>query len=250
MATYSEELRRNRELLSVPPSPCYEEFKLLKINGKYKYDECYDYAQDVLPWLVNEYKKLGLTDYEVCARNTLFEKINPNISLHKRSYQYWTDMKWQEFQKDWKPKDTDGLNFVWLTLNYSDKLSVQDIVIETTRISNLALFKQTKITYCYEFYTEKGSHPHVHMLIEMKTTGTIKPSTLTEKIFQKKSLREVMNINYKLSWASDIKDRTQKRAIHIAYLNGMKIDKKQDYCDLDKQWRIENGLEELYIKDN
>lgn len=249
MATYTQELNNNRLAAGSPPNPCWDEFYIL-LQSKYKYDPCYDYATEVLPHLTAEYKQWGIEYYELAARNTLYEKINPAISLHRRAYFYWWDMKYTQFKKAWKPKDTDGLNFIWLTLNFSDKVSINDIIIETTRVVNLAVFKNTKISYCYEYYTEKGCHPHVHMLIEMNTTGTIKPSTMSEKIFQKKSLREIMNINYKLSWANDIKDRTQKRAIHLAYLNGMKIEKKQENCEKDKLWRIQNNLEELYIKEN
>lgn len=250
MATYSEELRQNRANASLPPNPCYEEFKLLKLNGCYKYDPCYDYATEVLPSLIVDYKRYGLDEPDKAARLTLYEKINPDISLHNRAYEYWTDMKWRQFKKDWKPKDTDGLNFLWITLNYSDKITISDVLIETVRIINLPIFKQTKITYCFENFTDAGSHPHVHMLVEMKTTGCISFSKIYEKVFQKKSLREIMNINIKMSWAKDVKDRTQKRAVHLAYLNGMKIEKKQEHCELDKQWRQENNLEDIYIKEN
>lgn len=248
MLSYSAELRDNREKASAPEDARSVEWKLLK-DGKYKYDECYDYATEVLPYVINMYKQWNLPNYEMAAQNALFEKFTPGLSLHKRAYNYWIDMKWEQFKKDWKPKDQDGLNFIWMTLNFHPSVSVSDMCIETVRIINLPIFAQCKISYCYEYYTEKGSHPHVHMLIELKRTGCISFGQINQKIFQKKSLREIMNLNVKMSWAKDIKDRTQKRAVHQAYLAGNKIEEKQDKCEKDKLWRIENNLEELYIKE-
>lgn len=251
MLSYSQELRENRERNSAPIDPCYEEYKLLKRTKKpYLYDECYDYATEALPHLIKTYKNWGFDDYELAARNALFEKFNPNISLHKRAYTYWEDMAWEKFKKEWKPKDVDGLNYIWMTLNFHPQVSVPDIILEVSRIINLPIFAQTKISYCYEYYTDKGSHPHVHMLIELKRTGCISFSKINEKIFQKKSLKEVLNLNIKMSWAKEYTDRTQRRAVHQAYLAGNKIEEKQEKCELDKLWRKENNLEELYIKEN
>jgi hypothetical protein len=249
MSTYTQELENNRLLSSAPPDPCAEEFKLLKINGKYKYDSCYDYAAEVLPSIVADYKRWGIPDPEPAARLTLFEKLNPEISLHRRAYEYWTDMKWREFKKDWKPIEKDGLNYLFITFNFSDKVAVSDVVIETARLINLPLFDQTKLTYCYEYYGTSGQHPHVHMLVELKRTGTINPSKIEQYVFQKKSLREIMNYNYKLSWAKNSKDRCSKRAVHLAYISGMKTEEKQQNSELDKQWRRQNNLEDIYIKD-
>lgn len=226
-----------------------QEWEVLKID-KYRYDPTYDYLADIRGRYIKELdiecgKGQGLLIF-----NSIFCDPKSNTDKHKLAYHFWLDYKYKDFRRDWKPKDVDGLNFMWLTFNFSSVCSVSDIVLEITRIVNLAEFAQTKLSWCYEFYTASGSYPHVHMLVELKRTGTIKPSGLEQKIFQKKTLREIMNWNYKLSWAKDYRDRTQKRAVHLAYLDGMKNEKKQEHCLKDEEWRIENHLHKLYIKDN
>lgn len=253
MLSYSQELRENRERHNAPIDPCWNEYLVLKqTKSPYKYDECYDYAAEALPHLIKCYKDWGFDDYELAARNAMFEKFNPNISLHKRAYMYWEDMAWEKFKKNWKPIDNQGLNYMWITINFAPDTPMPVVVVETARIVNLPLFKDTTITYVYEFHTSGCGHPHVHMLIELKRTGTICYATIKEKILQKKSLEKYQfNCKIQQSWAHKHDYRCHNnRAWYQAYVRGHKALEKEDNVEKDRLWRAENNLEELYIKEN
>lgn len=244
---YRQQLAHNRNEDPVTPDWMLE-WNTVKID-KYRYDPTYDYLFDI------KYRYIAEADRDYgkgqgsAIYNAVFFCDETKSDKHKLAYNFWLDYKYQDFRRDWKPKDVDGLNYLFITFNFSPAVSISDIKLEMARIVNLAIFDRCKLTWCYEFYTGEGSHPHIHMLVELKHTGTLKVSELKQKVFQKKSLTEIMNINYKLSWAKEYKDRTKKRAVHLAYLSGMKAEEKQDNCERDKQWRIDNQLEEIYIKD-
>lgn len=246
---YQQELHQNRLAKNSEMSPMKIEWRVYK-EQHYKYDDCYDYASELIPWEVKQFE-MDHPKMKGDAENAIMSYLNePREQPHYFIYTLWLSHKYKYFAKNWKPKDDDGLNFMHITFNFSDKISVNDVILEMTRIVNLSIFDKCKLTYCYEYYTEKGAHPHVHMLVELKRTGTINPSTMEQKVFQKKSLREVMNYNYKLSWARSGKDRCDKRAVILAYVSGNKIEEKSENTVKDKLWRKQYNLEDLYIKDN
>lgn len=244
---YSQQLANNRGIEGNIPE-WKAEWESLKI-ADYKYDPTYDYLADFRNRYIKEMDNQYGKGEGLLIFNGLFFSNETTTDKHRLAYAYWLDYKYNDFRRDWKPRDSDGLNYMWLTFNFNKDMPVGIVVLEISRIINLSILKDCKLSYCYEYYTENGYHPHVHMLVELKRTGTIKPSELEQKIFQKKDLNTVMNWNYKISWAKTFKDRTNKRAVHQAYLNGMKIEKKQDDCAKDDIWRQENNLEKLYIKE-
>lgn len=248
---YEQQLQANRLEVGITESPMMLEWKIIK-EQKYPYDPCYDYAQEVFPRLQADLKRDGFREPETTARSILFAPPEfTNINKHKTAYWYWIDYKYSDYKRNWKPKDTDGLNYMWLTFNFSPDVSIQDIQNEISRIINLPIFKSTTLSYVYEYYTEHGGHPHVHMLVEFNRTGTISISTLKQVIFQKKALKSIMNLSYKMSWSKDYKDRTEKRAVYkLGYLLGKKIESKLLNCEKDKEYRKINNLEQLYIKEN
>lgn len=190
-----------------------------------------------------------------CVHKYMCDKWCPPTPeyIKNRIYKEWLGYKFQNFKRNYKPKNEDeGLNYLWLTFNYHKDTPMNVVKTDMARIVGLAVFDKCKLTYTYEYYTEKGFHPHVHMLVELKRTGTISPSTLKEKVFQYKKLAEYMSITYFYSWATgkNIKKRTNKRSIYNAYLLGNKKLLKEDNCEKDKEFRQLNELEELYIKDN
>ena len=160
--------------------------------------------------------------------------------------------KAREGGKKWKHNDVQdaGLNFMFITLNYKQGTDINKVILDTARIINLPVLSNTKITYTYENYTDTGNHPHVHCLIELNRTGTISMSKLLEKIYQDKKLKDYLAVDVKFSWAKEFTKRCQKRSVCLAYVSGNKIEKKSENSDLDKIWRIENNLEDIYYKEN
>lgn len=251
---YDRQLEQNRLAAGLTPQPWQAEWQVL-LSSKYAYDPTYDYVGEggTLARLTNEYKRQGIHDDPVvAARNVLISQPTQesNVNKHKLAWVYWIDYKKKDFIKDWKPRDDQGLNYMWLTFNFKDDTPILIVLQDMARIINLPIFSRCTLTYCYEYYGEAGTHPHVHMLVELKRTGTIPFSSIEDKVFQMKKLREYLNIKYKFSWAKDFEKRCQKRAVIHAYLDGDKIDKKVTNSLKDKLWRQENNLEDKYIKDN
>lgn len=251
---YEQQLMLNRREAGAQEQPWKAEWKVLETT-KYAYDPTYDYVYEggVLKRLTNEYKSTGnYDDPDLAALSVLTQQPTSNgkVNKHKLSWVYWIDYKKKDFIKSWSPKDDEGLNYMWLTFNFKDNTPITTVIQDMARITNLPIFGKCKLTYCYEYYTEKGNHPHVHMLVELKRTGTIPMSSIQDKVFQQKKLKEYMTIYYQFSWASLYDKRCQKRAVLMAYLSGDKIETKAIKCEKDKQFRQENNLQELYIKDN
>lgn len=172
--------------------------------------------------------------------------------VKQKFYKWYVANEYDKFRRNWKPNDTkdEGLNFLWVTFNFKSDTDLNVIKVDMSRILSLAIFDNTKITYCYEYHTEQGTHPHVHALIELNRTGTIPMSKIEQDIFKDKKLRDRLSLCIRFSWAKKFDLRCQKRAICQAYLNGNKIDEKKENVENDKTWRKENNLEELYIKEN
>lgn len=246
---YQQELHLNRLAANQELTPMKAEWRVYK-EQHLKYDPCYDYYAEVYPWELKAFER-DHPEHKANAEPAVLAFLSePREQPHYFIYSLWLSHKYKHFKRDWKPSSQDeGLNFLHITFNFSNKISVTDVLLEMTSIVNNAIFKNCKLTWTYEYYTNKGEHPHVHMLVELKRTGTISPSTLKQKIFAKQSLKEIMNIKYKLSWAKEYKDRCDKRAVILAYITGNKIEEKSEDVNKDKEWRKINNLEELYIKD-
>lgn len=253
---YDDRLKFNREQQGEVEEPWRVQWNILKETDEYKYDPTYDYLHEggVLKRTINVYKRDDYADPELVARS-VFLTTSGVVDKHKLAYVYWLDYAAADFKKDWKPnKVSEGLAYLWLTWNFKSDASLADVKFQIDRIVNHSIFSKCKITYTFEFYTDKGSHPHVHMLVELKRTGNINPSDIKDKIFSKelKKIITVEGFNYLYSWATGkyIEKRCKSKEIYFAYLSGNKKENKNENCDKDKEWRQLNNLENLYIKDN
>lgn len=170
--------------------------------------------------------------------------------MKERVWKEWLSHKYKHFKNNWKPKTDDGLNYMWLTINFAPDVTILDAQLHAAAIFNLKILSRAKITYCYEYNTKEGQHIHIHALVELKHTGTVGFSALKDDVLKAKNRQGKMNLYLKMSWAKKYTDRCDSRAYYIAYLNGHKTEEKLECVDKDKIWRKENNLEELYIKDN
>lgn len=256
--SYQEQLRQNRlksgKLDSEILSPAVLAWRIERSKEIYQYDSCYDYLSEIKEYYINEHEqerkvnKCQCTGYELFAETFINRGINCTTNIHKLAHTYWLSMHYNKFLKNYKQPTMMGLKHLWITFNFSDKLLVPEVVLEMERILGLALWRDTTLTYCYEYNTgEDKSHPHVHMLIQLKRTGTIKKTEIIEKVFQKKGLDKKLNLNIKFSWATDFAWKCNTVEYHLAYLNGKKIDDKIENCDVDKLWRQQNNLENVYV---
>lgn len=184
-----------------------------------------------------------------CANVECSRELTPE-EMKYRVYNEWLSHKYKHFKNNWKPKSDDGLGYMWLTINFAPDVTVSEAKLHAAAIFNLKVFARSKISYCYEYNTEQGSHIHIHALIELNHTGKVSFSALKDDILKAKSRQGKMNIYLKMSWAKKYADRCDNRIKYNAYLSGNKTEEKLDNIEKDKIWRKENNLEEIYIKEN
>jgi len=88
-----------------------------------------------------------------------------------------------------------------------------------------------------EFHTDKGHHPHVHMYIHCN----LPKSKVIEKLFATKGLKKVCS-------AKNFIDCNTGLPRHKEYVQGIKQESKEEYVKLDRLFRLENNIPDLYEK--
>lgn len=251
-----------------------QEWEVYKLSN-FKYDPTYNYYEPALEFALRENKispnRVPDEDVRSLYQARFFERKKhrescccdgPVIFCDNRRdltadeikyciYQDYLSYQYKYFKKNWKPVVKDeGLKYMMITLNYADDLSINEVVLETARILNLPILKPSTITYTYEMFGSKGTHPHVHALVELKRTGTVAMSSFLDDVYKKKALKGKLHVDFQFSWAKEFRKRCRSRAECRAYCTGHKAPEKMKYVEKDKLWKKENNLEEFYIKDN
>lgn len=169
--------------------------------------------------------------------------------IKKRIYGEWLFHKKKFFKKNWKPNQEDkGLGYMHLTFNFHPDTDINVFKLDMSRIVNLAVFDDCNLTYSYEYYGSNKCHPHCHMLVELTRTGTKSKSTIEEKVFQMKKLKEYMSIQFQFSWANKDSFKVRSRAVTLAYIQGKKTEDKIEQVEKDKLWRQLNNIEDIYFR--
>lgn len=221
------------------------------------YDRTRDYLQEVCQMAAKEEKRNGNLDRDVDWHRNFFKSMyfdNPKYTpqyIHESLHKNWFLVhKYEQFKKELLNKNNqkdDGLYYLWLTFNFSPTISVARMVSEIDLIKNHRMFDKCKLTYCYEYYTENGFHPHCHMLVELNRTGTLPGATVNQNVMKVTSRKGILAIDYKMKDATKYEKRAQPRSHYHAYLSGNKIEDKQKSVEKDKVWRNENNLEPVYV---
>lgn len=247
-----------------------------KKNTEYKYNRNYDYWTDIQRFEEEEYKKgvyshNGRTDNDTRASfeamlKQIYFGINedcygcnfkpipsPEEVHYKRHYMNWLSFKYKLFKKEFSSRKDDGY-YYWITLNFKPNTPIKKCVSHTERFVSLSCLKGCKMTYCYEYYTKSENHPHAHILIEVvDRTGGLNTAELRQKFFSNAEAKTYMTeeaFDYKSSNAVKFNKRTRPKAELNMYLMGAKIPEKAGRCELDKQWRLENNIENVYVYKN
>lgn len=170
--------------------------------------------------------------------------------IKMRIYNEWLSHKYKLFKKNWKPEGNkdSGLGYMVLTFNFKPETDIQVVKGDIARIVSLAIFDDCNLTYGFEYYGSENCHPHCHMLVELTHTGTKSKSTIDQKVFQDKKLREYMTIRYQFSWARKDSFKVRSRAVSLAYVQGKKTEDKMEQVEKDKIWRKLNDLEDTYYR--
>lgn len=124
----------------------------------------------------------------------------------------------------------------WVTISPKPQTPLESLKVKVEKYSRSKMIMG--IVYTYELRPEDNT-PHVHMIV--------KPLGVSHSDFVKRTRNPFKDIaidrcvNIKICPEAFLHDKFE-------YIKGNKWDvSKEDACGLDKQWRLEHGLEPYYI---
>lgn len=170
---------------------------------------------------------------------------NGGISQNRSAYLWFRDdYRWNKKSKtiDQEAAAIFGdvvesdLNAWFVTLSFDPKRFESPLVLKSLH----KFLEKSYVEECYaifEYHTENGGHPHLHMKLKMDKYK--QKSKVIEKVFQSPLGKFLENKNF-----VDVKNFMP---CHKDYLDYDKRPEKQEYLNQDVMWRKEQNLPE-YVK--
>lgn len=137
--------------------------------------------------------------------------------------------------------------YAFITVGWNEQtITPQKMLNVSQNILNLKYFKTAIMVL--EKHRENGIHHHTHYLVEFVEKYPV--SKVLGWIFQTRGVKELcLNKNFiDYLGPQNGKKPYQLYLDYLKYINGDKQDKKLQFCALDKTWRADNGILDLYIK--
>jgi len=137
--------------------------------------------------------------------------------------------------------------YAMITVGWNEQtITAQKMLNVSQRILNLKYFKTAYMVL--EKHRENGIHHHTHYLVEFSEKYPV--SKVVGWIYQTRGVKEhCLNkafIDY--LGPQNGKKPYQPYEAYLKYINGDKQEKKLKYCALDKLWRKDNGILDIYNK--
>lgn len=182
------------------------------INGKPHYETYYDQMSAMYRELTYPNKYAF-----VCLQDDVKWKNRDSTEITRHVNEYFGITKKVEYPA------------FFVTFNFDEKKFVASKVLK-----DLGVFLQLSwIETCqgmFEYYTEKGCHPHLHMVITVnKYSNKVK-----DKMFESRLAKYCAATNF-----IDVK---RSKDYHNDYVLLSKASSKQEFMEKDEMWRIENNL--------
>lgn len=122
----------------------------------------------------------------------------------------------------------NGLWFV--TIGFDHALwSIPKCVKVINNIMNMQWVVSAKANF--EFFREKGTHPHVHFIIETLEAR----SRIVDKLFRSQYVKKVVSVRNAVQ-VQPMMD------YHLNYINLIKVEEKMVKVNLDREWRLKNNI--------
>ena len=137
--------------------------------------------------------------------------------------------------------------YAMITIGWNEQtVTPQKMLIASQNILNLKYFKTAYMVL--EKHRENGIHHHTHYLVEFGEKYPV--SKVLGWIHQTRGVKELcLNKNFiDYLGPQNGKKPYQPYLSYVKYLNGDKQEKKLKYCALDKKWRTDNGILDIYRK--
>lgn len=142
----------------------------------------------------------------------------------------------KKIRKEYKKKD---ISYYFITINPKE-CEIYDLEIIMKKI----LKKKWCEMYCYVYEQrgktedEQGKGKHIHMIIKKKTAKSSAIKEIYESIKEYCDNKECIDIREISKYGKAIRER---------YMRGEKAEIKLQSVEIDKKWRRENKLKEIYI---
>lgn len=216
-------------------------------------------------YTLRKYNIRNEAEYEDFIKNTLgaYEEFSYKLGLNKKGHtiaqiiydsECWSYNKHlvrvEKVRKDMLKfsnimDENQNENWVFITIGWNEQEVTPKLMQKASaNIASLKYFISVK--YVLEKHRENGIHHHTHFLV--KFNEKLYKSKLIDWLYQTKGVKAIcLGKNF-----IDIKGPLNKKKpyqtleLYENYVNGIKKDEKQKYIDLDKKWRAENSLEDLY----
>jgi len=138
--------------------------------------------------------------------------------------------------------------YAFITVGWNEQtVTPKNMLIASQNILNLKYFSTACMVL--EKYRENGEHHHTHFLVEF--TEKFHVSKLLGWIFQTRGVKAICLKQNFIDYLGpqNGKKPYQTYQVYSDYIRGIKKEAKLKYVALDKIWRAEHKIEDIYIKE-
>lgn len=138
--------------------------------------------------------------------------------------------------------------YAMITIGWNEQtVTPQKMLRVSQNVLNLKYFKTAYMVL--EKHRENGIHHHTHYLVEFGEKFPV--SKLVGWVYQTRGVKELcLNKNFvDYLGPQNGKKPYQTYQDYFKYIHGDKQEKKLKYCALDKVWRKDNGILDIYSKE-
>jgi len=138
--------------------------------------------------------------------------------------------------------------YAFITVGWNEQtVTPKNMLSASQNILNLKYFSTAQMVL--EKHRENGIHHHTHFLVEFSEKFHI--SKLLGWIFQTRGVKAICLKQNFIDYLGpqNGKKPYQTFEVYSGYIRGIKKEAKLKYVALDKIWRAENKIEDIYIKE-
>lgn len=231
---------------------------------RYPFREDHDYENDTIVYEYNKFYKLQGKSFE--ETSMYFKSMSrPDGTMGYRDdpiNKQYLFYKWLigYLYKDYVKKSSvslmdeikqgekaEPMKYIFMTIGWDDNIITESKMLTLSqRVANLAIFKNSNISYVLEKHRQNGIHHHTHYLI--KTPLSIGRKAILQKIGQIAEIYKYTKENFidiEMSWQRNEKPMPSYEKLNN-YIKGIKTEAKMEFVNLDDEWRSQNQIEKLY----
>lgn len=189
-----------------------------------------------------------------------WKEVLENINQNREFWYKWhmsnlcQQYKKTSFKEEMKSFEKINLNdtekedrWCFITIGFNEQTITPAKMLKVCeKVSKLKYF--TECEYVLEKHRENGIHHHTHFLV--KYEDKLYLSKLIDWIFQTSGIKEVCLSKSFIDILGSInkKKHYEPFQVYYDYIRGIKREEKLKYVSMDKEWRKENNINDLFSK--